>query len=62
MMEVDQPHQDPAKHGGMIEEMEDFRSRTRQIVNDPKLSYHQRRHYLAAMAEEALEYPNLSEE
>jgi YjjI family glycine radical enzyme len=62
MMEADHSQLDPAKHGGTSVEMEEFRTRTRQIVNDPKLSYHQRRHYLAAMAEEALEYPNLTEE
>jgi YjjI family glycine radical enzyme len=48
-------------HGGLIVDMEEFRTRTRTIVNDPKLSYHQRRHYLAAMAEEGLDYPALSE-
>ena len=42
--------------------MEEFQSRAREIVNDPNLTFHQRRHYLAGLAEEALDYPALSEE
>lgn len=42
--------------------MEEFRARARGIVNDPNLTFHQRRHHLAAIAEEALEYPKLSED
>jgi YjjI family glycine radical enzyme len=41
--------------------MEEFRSRAREIVNDPNLTFHQRRHYLAGLAEESLEYPSLSD-
>ncbi len=40
--------------------MEEFRSRARDIVNDPTLTFHQRKHYLAWLAENALEYPALS--
>jgi YjjI family glycine radical enzyme len=42
--------------------MDEFRSRARAIVNDPTLTYHQRRHYLAGLAEEALEPPALSDD
>ncbi|MDJ0496558.1 MAG: YjjI family glycine radical enzyme [Acidimicrobiia bacterium] len=42
--------------------MEEFRSRARDIVNDATLTFHQRRHYLAWLAENALEYPELSKE
>jgi YjjI family glycine radical enzyme len=41
--------------------MEEFRTLTRQVVNDPTLTYHQRKHYLAGLAEGVLEYPTLSE-
>jgi YjjI family glycine radical enzyme len=40
--------------------MEEFRTRARDIVNDPNLTFHQRKHYLAWLAENALEYPELS--
>ena len=40
--------------------MEEFRVKARQVVNDPTLTYHQRKHYLAGLAEGALEYPALS--
>lgn len=43
-------------------QMEEFRTRARDIVNDPTLTYHQRRHYLAGLAEEALEPPELSDD
>ncbi len=42
--------------------MEEFRTRARDIVNDPNLTFHQRKHYLAGLAENALEYPELSPE
>ena len=42
--------------------MEEFRARAREIVNDATLTFHQRRHYLAWLAENALEYPELSKE
>ncbi len=40
--------------------MEELRSQARGIVNDPTLTFHQRRHYLAWLAENSLEYPELS--
>ncbi len=43
-------------------QMSEFQSRVRDVIKNPNLSYHQRRHYLAALAEEALPYPELSEE
>lgn len=42
--------------------MEEFRARARDIVNDAHLTFHQRKHYLAWLAENALEYPELSPE
>jgi YjjI family glycine radical enzyme len=33
----------------------------REIVNDPSLSFHLRRHHLAALAESSLEYPAISD-
>ncbi len=42
--------------------MEEFRVRARQVVNDPTLTYHQRKHYLAGLAEESLAYLTLSED
>ena len=41
--------------------MPEFRTRARQIVEDPTLTFHQRRHHLAYLAENALEYPPLSD-
>jgi YjjI family glycine radical enzyme len=41
--------------------MTELRTRAREIVEDPALTYRQRMHYLAVLAEEALEYPALSE-
>jgi len=41
--------------------MEEFRASARSIVNDPQLTYPQRKHYLAGLAESALEYPPLSD-
>ena len=43
-------------------QMEEFTSRARELVNDPKLSFHLRRHHLAALTEAALDYPHLSED
>ncbi len=40
--------------------IEEVQHQVRQIVNDPTLSFHLRRHYLAAAAEGALDYPPLS--
>ncbi len=40
--------------------MEELRSQARGIVNDPTLTFHQRKHYLAWLAENSLEYPELS--
>lgn len=40
----------------------EIRARARSIVEDPTLTYRQRMHYLAGLAEESLEYPPLSEE
>lgn len=42
--------------------IEEFQVRARAIVNDPHLTYHQRRHYLAGLAEESLDYPALSDD
>ena len=42
--------------------MAEFRTRARNLINDPNLTYHQRKHYLAGLAENALEYPALSDE
>lgn len=42
--------------------MDEFRARARDIVNDTGLTFHQRKHYLAWLAENALEYPDLSDE
>ncbi|GBD84841.1 hypothetical protein BMS3Abin02_01235 [bacterium BMS3Abin02] len=43
-------------------QMEEFRTRARDVVNDPNLTYHQRRHYLAGLAEEVLEPPALGDD
>ncbi len=42
-------------------QMDEFVTRVRAVVNDDRLTYHQRRHYLAALAENALPYPPLSD-
>ena len=42
-------------------EMPEFRSRSRAIVEDVTLTYRQRMHYLAGLAEEALDGPPLGE-
>lgn len=42
-------------------EMIELRELVRRVVEDPALSYPQRRHRLAALAEEALPYPPLSD-
>ena len=42
--------------------LEDYKKRARQIINDPGLSYPQRRHHLALLAEDLLDYPQLTNE
>ncbi|GMQ97975.1 MAG: YjjI family glycine radical enzyme [Acidimicrobiia bacterium] len=42
--------------------MDEFIDKARAIVNDSRLTFHQRRHYLAALAENALPYPTVSPE
>ncbi len=42
--------------------MDEFVDKARAIVNDSRLTFHQRRHYLAALAENALPYPTVSAE
>lgn len=42
--------------------LNDFQTRARQIINDPGLTYQQRKHNLAALAEELLDYPRLGAE
>jgi YjjI family glycine radical enzyme len=39
---------------------EEFVQQVRSVVNDPSLTFHQRKHYLAALAENALPYPPIS--
>ncbi len=41
---------------------EEARAAARRIVNDPTLTFHQRRHYLAGLAEGLLDYPPLGDE
>ena len=41
-------------------ELEELRSQARAVVEDPRLTYHQRRARLAGLAEDSLEYPPLS--
>ncbi|AZR72915.1 YjjI family glycine radical enzyme [Anoxybacter fermentans] len=43
-------------------DLKEFRIRARKIINDPGLTYHQRRHKLALLAEELVEYPPLGDE
>ncbi len=43
-------------------QMEEFTQQARSIVNDPNLTFHQRKHYLAGLAESALAYPDISPE
>jgi YjjI family glycine radical enzyme len=43
-------------------QMEEFEQQARSIVNDPNLTFHQRKHYLAVLAENALPYPAISPE
>lgn len=40
---------------------EEFQQRARALIADSRLTFHQRRHYLAALAEEALPYPPMSD-
>lgn len=42
--------------------LHDLQSLARQIVNDPGLTYQQRKHNLAALAEELLDYPRMGAE
>jgi YjjI family glycine radical enzyme len=42
-------------------DIHELRAEVRRVVNDPTLTYQQRRHRLAGLAEEALEYPPLSD-
>lgn len=42
-------------------EREEARSAARRVVEDPRLSYHQRRHYLASVAEGLMPYPEISD-
>ncbi|MFV1989159.1 MAG: YjjI family glycine radical enzyme [Acidimicrobiales bacterium] len=41
---------------------DELKASARQVVNDPTLSYHLRRHHLASLAESALDYPKISSE
>ncbi len=43
-------------------DVEEARTAARQIVNDPTLTFHQRRHHLAGLAEGLLDYPPLGDE
>ena len=43
-------------------DLEDYRRRVREVVEDPTLTFHQRRHQLAYLAENVLDYPKLSVE
>ncbi len=42
-------------------QMDEFVDQARAIVTDDRLTFHQRRHYLAALAESALPYPAISQ-
>jgi len=42
-------------------QMTEMQARAKAIITDPHLSFHQRKHYLAALAEESLPYPSLSD-
>ena len=42
-------------------EMDELRYQVRRVIEDPTLTYQQRRHHLAYIAENALDYPPLSE-
>lgn len=42
-------------------QIEEFRTRVEDVIKDPKMSFHLRRHYLAYLAESVVEYPKLSE-
>jgi len=42
-------------------DMPELQTRARQVVEDPTLTFHQRRHQLAYLAENALDYPPLSD-
>ncbi len=51
---------DPTAHAGLMELLE-LRQRARAIVDDPALTYRQRMHRLAMLAEDSLEPPPVSE-
>lgn len=42
-------------------DMEELRAKSREIISDPTLTFHLRRHYLAYLAESALPYPEVSD-
>lgn len=42
--------------------VDEFKAKARETVNDPNLSYHQRRHYMAYLTESVLDYPDIGEE
>ena len=41
-------------------DMEEIQTRVAAVIQDPTLTFHQRRHYLAAIAENILPYPEIS--
>jgi Glycyl radical enzyme YjjI-like len=51
---------DPTAHAGLMELLE-LRQGARAIVDDPALTYRQRMHRLAMLAEDSLEPPPVSE-
>ncbi len=42
--------------------MEEFKTSAREVINDPKLSCHLRRHYMASLVEAAVDYPELTDD
>ena len=43
-------------------DMDELRSETQRVLTDPTLSFHQRRHHLALLAEQSQPYPDLPED
>lgn len=43
-------------------QIDEFNVVARELINDPKMSFHLRRHYMAALVESVLDYPALSDE
>ena len=43
-------------------QMEEFKTKAQEVVTDPKMSFHQRRHYMAYLAESSLDYPEISDD